>query len=216
MTAGSSARVLTIAGLSSVSGRHDAGRFDHNDRGSSRRTRAVDDPLGHAARLMLGERDRVGTFDIDQQLTVEDQKELVLVVVLVPMKISVDHTESDESIVDRCERLVEPRLMGGSLGRHVDQLKVPEDLAVGKLDVTNPIIEAGKERSRLGFHDREIDVGARERADRGHRLPAGHDNNLNPAIDFDSLQGRTEKPVGALELRPDGIREMLGVSIRLL
>jgi hypothetical protein len=49
--------------LSSVSDGHDAGSFDHDDR---RRTRAVDDALGHAAGLMLAERDRVRAFDVDQ------------------------------------------------------------------------------------------------------------------------------------------------------
>ena len=176
----------------------------------------MNDALGHAARLVLAERDRVGALDVDQQLTLEDEEELVLVVVLVPVKISVDHAESDDGIVYRYERLVEPRLMGGCLGGHVDQLEVPEDLAVGKLDMTNPVIEMRKDSTRLGFHDRQINVGARERADRSHRFPAGHDNNLNPAIDFNSLQRRTEESVGALEMRPNGIREMLGVRIGLL
>ena len=91
-----------------------------------------------------------------------------------------------------------------------------EDLAVGKLDMTNPVIETGKHSARLGFHDSEIDVGARERADRGHRFPAGDDNNLNPAVDLDPLQGRAAESVGALELRPNRTREMLGVCVGLL
>lgn len=173
------------------------------------------DALRHAARLVSGERDRVGAFDIDQQLTVEDQEELVLVVVLVPVKISVDYAKPDDGIVDRYERLVEPRQMGGRLGGHVDQLKVPEGLAVGKLDMTNPVIETGKDCARLGFHDSEIDVGARERADRANRFPAGDDNNLNPAIDFESLQRCAEESVGALEMRPNGTCEMLGVCVGL-
>ena len=53
--------------------------------------------------------------------------------------------------------------------------------------MANPVIETGKDSARLGFHHSAIDVGACERADRAHRFPAGDDDDLNPAIDFDSL-----------------------------
>jgi len=132
----------------------------------------MNDAPRHAAPLVRAERNRVGSLDVDQELAVEDEKELVLVIVLVPMKVAVNHPEPDDGVVDRGERLVKPRLMRRSLRGHVDQLEVAEPLAVSKLDVSDPTVEPGEDRPSLWLDDRKIDVLARKRPDRVQRFPA--------------------------------------------
>jgi hypothetical protein len=53
-------------------------------------TRTADHTLGHAAGLMPAERDRVRAFNVDYELAIEDEKELILVFVLMPMKVALD------------------------------------------------------------------------------------------------------------------------------
>lgn len=65
-------------------------------------------PLGNRAALMLGQGDRVGALDIDQQFPLEDEEELVLFVVLMPMEISINYPQADHGVVYGGERLVEP------------------------------------------------------------------------------------------------------------
>jgi hypothetical protein len=93
---------------------------------------------GHAARLLWTERDRRGSFEVDQELTVEDEEELILIVVLMPVEVSVDHAGSHHRVVDRGERLVELWLARRGLGGDVDQFHMTEHLGVGELDVADP------------------------------------------------------------------------------
>ena len=95
-----------------------------------------------------------------------------MVVVLVPVKVAVDHPQPYDCVVDRCERLVEPRRMCRGLRRNVNHLKMPEGLAVGKLDVPDAVIKAGQDRASLRLDDGEISVLAGKRLDRVDRLPA--------------------------------------------
>src|SRR5450755_614128 len=116
--------------------------------------------LRHAAPLVPPQRNRLGALDVDQEFAVEDEEELVLVVMLVPMELAVDHPKPYDCFVDRCERLVEPRRMCRGLRRNVDQLKVAEGLTVGKLDVPDPFVEVGEDRASLRLDDSQIDVFA--------------------------------------------------------
>src|SRR5436190_4733678 len=149
-----------------VAGRADAGRFDHDDRGPPRRTGAMHDAPRHRAGLVRAERDRLAAGDVDQQLAVDDEEELVLVVVLVPMELAVDHAEADRGIVDASERLVEPRLVRGRFGRNVDQLEVAEGLPLGQLDVVDPAVALGEHGLGFGLDDGSVERVAREGADR--------------------------------------------------
>ena len=72
-------------------------------------------------------------LEIDEQLAVEHEEELVGVVVLVPMKVTLDYAKPDDGIIDRCQGLVKPRLVGRRFGSEVDVGKLPE--LVVKMDV---------------------------------------------------------------------------------
>ena len=52
-------------------------------------------PLRDGVALMGLERDRVAILEIDQQPSLEHQEELVLVIVVMPVKVTLDHPESD-------------------------------------------------------------------------------------------------------------------------
>jgi hypothetical protein len=67
------------------------------------------------------ERDGVAILEIDQQPPLEHQEELVLIIVVMPVKVTLNHPESDHRLVDRRQRLVEPGLVGGDLRRDVDE-----------------------------------------------------------------------------------------------
>jgi len=48
-------------------------------------------------------------FQIDSQLAFEHIKEFVIVVVLVPMVLTLDHTDPNNRCVDLAKRLIDPR-----------------------------------------------------------------------------------------------------------
>lgn len=170
---------------------------------------------GHAARLVLTERDRFSPVNINQKLTLEHQEELVFVIVPMPVEVPLDYPEPDNSVIDRRERLVKPRRMGRRLGGDVDQLEMVKALAVGDLDVSNPAVELRQNRLSLGLDDGDVDVLSREAADRIHRCPASNHDDLDCLPGFDALDRRAEEPVGALEMRPDRSPEMGRVRIGL-
>src|ERR1700678_2743554 len=49
------------------------------------------------------------SFQVDSQLAFDYIKEFIIVVVLVPMVLALDHTEPDNRCVDLAKRLIEPR-----------------------------------------------------------------------------------------------------------
>jgi hypothetical protein len=101
----------------SVPGWHHASGFDHEDRGPLWCSCLVQDTFGHGVSLVPSEYDRLAIFEIYQQLAVENQEELVLVIVLVPVKLTLEDAETHDGIVDGGKSLVEPRLVSGDLGR---------------------------------------------------------------------------------------------------
>jgi len=66
-------------------------------------------PFGTSCSLDAAEDDRVAPLDVEVQFPVEHQEELVLVVVLMPMVLAVEHAQPDQRIVHRGQRLIEPR-----------------------------------------------------------------------------------------------------------
>lgn len=68
------------------------------------------DAFRHHRALPWIERDGLGIFDFNDELAFDHIEELILVVMLVPVEISVDDTESDHAIIDIDEALVPPGL----------------------------------------------------------------------------------------------------------
>ena len=106
--------------------------------------------------------------------------------------------------------------MRRGLHRDVDHLKVVERLAVRNLDMPDAIVEAAENRASVGLNNSKISVLAGERFDRVHGFPACDHHDLDPAISFDALDSRAEKPVRALELHADRSVEVRHVRISLL
>src|SRR5215204_2728231 len=90
------------------------------------RPRPVEDAARDRDALVRAEDERVGALHVDLELALEDEEELVLGLVLVPVELSFDDSETDDGVVDLRERLVEPRLDGGRLGADVDPLELFE------------------------------------------------------------------------------------------
>ncbi len=97
-------------------------------------------------------------FKIDQEMSVQNEKEFIDVFVLVPVIFALNHGQSDDRIVHLAKRLVVPLIRAG-IGQflHIDQFK---------RSVQN--VEKGLVRkiSRrfVGIHD--LTLNARARADR--------------------------------------------------
>src|SRR5271157_3904657 len=78
-------------------------------------------------------------FQVNKESATENEEELVLSVMLVPMKLPVQHTQSHDRVVHPAEGLVRPFLFGGGNKHwHVDQLQTAElDVEV---DVVVPFV----------------------------------------------------------------------------
>jgi hypothetical protein len=81
------------------------------------------DVPGDRVSLVSPQGHRLALVEVDQQLSLEHQEELILVEVLVPVKVALDHSEPDHHVVDARQGLVEPPLAGAlDLGGKVDQV----------------------------------------------------------------------------------------------
>ena len=74
---------LAVAWLG-IAGRNDSGGFDHQDDRPLRGARAMNDTLGHDKALLRSQLD-CAVFEIDDKAALKDKKELVVMVVLVPV-----------------------------------------------------------------------------------------------------------------------------------
>src|SRR5262249_52999384 len=70
--------------------------------------------------------DRLFPLNIDEQLALEHQKELVFLLVLVPMKVALDYSQPHDGLVHLRQGLVEPGFHLRGLGRDVDALQLRE------------------------------------------------------------------------------------------
>jgi hypothetical protein len=61
----------------------------------------VQDPLRHREALLRAEPDCLTTLQLDHELAVENEKELVFVVVLVPLELAVEHPEPNHGVIDQ-------------------------------------------------------------------------------------------------------------------
>jgi hypothetical protein len=83
-------------------------------------TRAVDHPLGNDKAFPRLQINRL-VFQVDDEVTVKDKEELIVVVMLVPVVLALHHAQAHDGIVDLAERLVVP-LIRASLyeGRYIN------------------------------------------------------------------------------------------------
>jgi hypothetical protein len=103
---------------------HDAGVFHHKNNGALEGTRPVQYVFGDDKSLS-GAKPNCPPFQIDSQLAFEHIKEFVIVVVLVPMVLTLDHTDPDNRCVDLAKRLIEPRHLRIRERFLIDDLKRP-------------------------------------------------------------------------------------------
>src|SRR5271166_1628311 len=87
---------------SAVARRHDARALDHEDHRPLRRPRAVDDSLGHHEALARRQLDGAA-LQVDQEPSLQDVEELILIVVLVPVVLALNDAEPDHRVVDPAE-----------------------------------------------------------------------------------------------------------------
>jgi hypothetical protein len=107
-------RVRLIVGLR-ISCRDDCRSFDHENDGALRRACAVNDPFRYDVSLLRLKIDRL-IFEINDEVTVEDKEELIVIVMLVPVVLPLHHAKPGYGIVHFAKRLVVP-----TVGAGVDQ-----------------------------------------------------------------------------------------------
>src|SRR5262249_11472799 len=75
----------------SVAGRNDARRLHHDDHCALGCTRLMFDPLWHRVPLLRSQPHSLAALELKHELPLENEEELVLLVVLVPMEVALDH-----------------------------------------------------------------------------------------------------------------------------
>ena len=118
--------------------------------------------LRHGEALLRTQLDG-STLEIDDELSFNHVKELVLIVMLVPMEITVQHAKPDNAIIDLAQGLVEPLVFGLVLKRlHIDELERLE-LYIGMnrirrliLHVNIPLRDSCKRPLQSGLLDRVV------------------------------------------------------------
>ena len=90
-----------------ISGRDDRRSFDHENYGTVRSARTVDNALRYDESLLRPKVDG-STFEVDDEVTFEDKEELIVVVVLVPVVLTLQDTKPNHGIVDSAKGLVVP------------------------------------------------------------------------------------------------------------
>jgi hypothetical protein len=97
-----------------ITGWNDRGCLNHKDYCAFRGTRAMNDALWHNKALLLSELD-TSILEINDETTVKDKEELVVIVVFVPVVFALHDAEANDRIVHLTQRLVVP---GVGTGRH--------------------------------------------------------------------------------------------------
>src|SRR5438067_6399345 len=102
-----------------------------------------DAPGNHEALLRL-QVDRA-ILEIDDEVPFEDEKELIVAVVLVPVILALHHPEADDRVVDLAESLVVPALPAlRHQRRHVDHAERRElDVEMGGVGVVGGLAHVG-------------------------------------------------------------------------
>src|ERR1044071_5353528 len=100
--------------------------FHHQNDRALRRTGSMNDSSRNGVALMDSERDRF-IFQINQKFSLQHEKEFVLFVVLMPVKLALHDAESHDAVVHLAKSLVVPLVIaGGDEAGHINQLEKTE------------------------------------------------------------------------------------------
>ena len=119
-------------GGSLISRGHDTGVFDHEDYGSFRGTRAVQDSLGNHKALSRREFNS-SMLEIDQKPAVDHIEEFIVSVVFVPVILTLHNSQTHHGLIDLAQCLVVP-LVSASVSEsfHVDHFqRLEQDVEPG-------------------------------------------------------------------------------------
>jgi hypothetical protein len=107
--------------LSGIAGRDDGSRFHHQNDGPIRRARAMDDAFGYDEAFSRLQIDRT-VLEIDDEVAFEHEKELVIILVPVPVILALHYAEANHRIIHLAQRLVVPTIGAGlDQSRHIDR-----------------------------------------------------------------------------------------------
>jgi len=111
---------LAILKLISVAGWLHAAPFHHQDGRPCGCSGAMYNPSRNGVPLVGFEGYRL-ILQINQKPALEDEKELVLFIVLVPMEFPLHHAKTNDTIVHLAKGLIEPLFLArGDQARHID------------------------------------------------------------------------------------------------
>jgi hypothetical protein len=95
-----------------ITGRHDDSSFHHQDDGSIRSAGAMHDTFWHHESL-LGLQINRSIFEVDDEVSLQDEEKLVVALVFVPMVFALQDPEANHGVIHFAERLVVPRVRTG-------------------------------------------------------------------------------------------------------
>src|SRR5262245_22241169 len=99
-------------GRSLVAGWYDPGPLDHENHTSLRSARPMHHPFRNREPLSRCELDRPA-FQVNYEAALDHVEELILLVVLMPVKLALHHAEPNDAVVHSAQRLVIPRVLAG-------------------------------------------------------------------------------------------------------
>src|SRR5437016_11777759 len=112
--------IFTYLSARLITGRNNVGALDHQNHRSFRRACALAHTFGPYEALLRREID-YAIFEIDQEMSVENEKEFIDVFVFVPVIFALNHRQPNDRIVYLAKRLVVPLVRAG-IGQflHID------------------------------------------------------------------------------------------------
>src|SRR5438034_4417616 len=110
--------IFTCPSARLVASRNNVRALDHQNHCPFRRARAVAHTLGHN-KALLRRKINNAIFEIDQEMSVENEKEFIDVFVFVPVIFPLNHRQPNNRIVYLAKRLVVPLVRAG-IGQFLD------------------------------------------------------------------------------------------------
>jgi hypothetical protein len=107
----------------SVASRNNVRALDHQDHCSLRCAWAMAHAFGNNKALPRAEIDNT-IFKVDEEISIENEKEFINVLVLMPVVLTLHYCHPDDGVVDLAKRLIVP-LVRARIGQflHIDQLE---------------------------------------------------------------------------------------------